>query len=81
MGTIDSVTKRLNSERRDVVVSFSISAEDSKTLDEFVDFLGGVGVTSVRSGAARALLLDGLEEFRKFKAQGKGAANTERDAQ
>ncbi len=70
MGTIDSVTRRLNSERRDVVLSFSISAEDSKTLDEFVEFLEGVGVTSARSGAARALVLDGLDEFRKFKAEG-----------
>lgn len=71
MGNIDSITARLRSERRDVPISTSLSAFDSDTLDDFVDFLSSHGVPSTRTAAVRALILDGLEAFREFQAEQK----------
>lgn len=67
MGTVESITKRLKSERHDVAVQARISARDSELLDEFVDFLSTVGVQSNRSSAVRALVLDGLQAFEEFR--------------
>lgn len=71
MGTIDSVTKRLQSDRRDVPITASISAADSDTLDDLVDFLEGNGAKATRSTVVRALVLDGLDEFSKRRAEAK----------
>lgn len=67
MGNIESITNRLRAERRDVAVQTSISAADADLLDEFVEFLVSNGVQSNRSGAVRALLLDGLQVYAEFR--------------
>lgn len=69
MGTFESVTNRLKSERREVAVQARISQSDSETLDEFVDFLDSLGIETSRASAVRALVLDGLEAFKEFKAE------------
>lgn len=60
---INDLTKRLQSERRDVTVQTSISASDADQLDAFVEWLAERGVNSNRSGVLRAMLLDGLSVF------------------
>ena len=67
MGTVESITKRLKQERRDVTVQARISAADAETLDRFVDWLSEHGVQTNRSGAIRALVLDGLQVFEEFE--------------
>lgn len=67
MGTVESITNRLKSERHDVAVQARISADDAKTLDEFVEWLTEQGVQTNRSSAVRALVLDGLEAFKDFR--------------
>lgn len=68
---IESITNRLKAERRDVTVQTSISAKDSDMLDAFVEFLKANGVEANRSGAVRALLLDGLAVFEEAQAEAK----------
>lgn len=64
MGTVESITKRLKAQRNDVAVQARITAADSETLDEFVEWLNNHGVQTNRAAAVRALVLDGLEAFR-----------------
>lgn len=71
MGTVESITSRLKAERHDVTVQCRVTATDSELLDEFVAFLDTVGVASNRSSAVRALVLDGLEAFKEFRAEQK----------
>lgn len=60
---ISDLTKRLQSERRDVTVQTSISASDADLLDELVVWFNDHGVSTNRSGVLRAMLLDGLTVF------------------
>ena len=72
---ISDLTKRLQSERRDVTVQTSISAADADALDQFVDWLATKGVNSNRSGVLRAMLLDGLEVFKEQLAEERANPN------
>lgn len=69
--TVESITKRLKATRNDVAVQARITASDSETLDEFVEFLNSHGVQTNRAAAVRALVLDGLAVFKEFQAEGK----------
>lgn len=69
MGTVESITKRLKSERRDVSIQASISAHDADLLDEFVAWLNERGVQTNRSSAVRALVLDGLDAFETVRGE------------
>lgn len=72
MGTVESITKRLKQERRDVAIQARISADDAEILDSFVAWLGERGVQTNRAGAIRALVLDGLQAFVEFRADTEG---------
>lgn len=71
MGTVESITNRLKSQRNDVAVQARITAADSEVLDEFVSWLVSHGVQTNRASAVRALVLDGLEAFKDFQAEAK----------
>ena len=75
---IESITKRLRQERRDVTISTSITAADADALDEFVTWLNEHGVKTERAGAVRALVCDGLVAFREYQWEESGKKPTEK---